>query len=141
MTEYAPASNGNAAPSATISGPDTMLAGPDAIAVGAQGNICVANLIGGASAAGSVTIYPHGSAGDAAPTATITGPSTQLSAPEALTLDAGGSIYVANMAGGSSNLGSITVYASGSNGNASPTAMIAGPATGLLGAQTVRPLL
>src|ERR1700683_3645663 len=137
VTEYAPGSNGNAAPRATISGSDTMLAGPSGIALDSHGKIYVANLIGGASAAGSISIYSSGSNGDATPSTVITGPATSLSAPEALAIDGVGSIYVANLAGGTSNLGSITVYASGSTGNATPSAIIAGADTGLLGPQGI----
>ena len=137
VTEYSPGSNGNAAPIATIAGPDTMLAAPDAIALDARSKIYVANLIGGSSAAGSITIYASGSSGDAAPITTITGPSTDLSAPEALALDSAGNIYVANLTGGSLNLGAITVYPSGSNGDSTPDIVIAGPDTGLLNPQGI----
>jgi hypothetical protein len=137
VTEYALGSNGNATPTATISGADTLLSGPAGIALDSRGKIYVANLIGGASAAGSINIYASGRSGDAAPTAFITGPATSLSAPEALAIDGAGSIYVANLAGGTSNLGSITVYASGSTGNATPSAIIAGADTGLIGPQGI----
>ena len=135
---YSPSSNGDMVPLATpISGLDTMLAAPSGIALDAKGQIYVTNLIGGASAAGSVTVYAPLSAGDAVPTTTIMGPDTGLSGPDAISLDSAGNIYVANLVGGSSNTGSITVYSSGSSGDAKPMATISGPDTRLLGPQGV----
>jgi len=126
VTEYASGSSGDALPIASIAGAGTQLAAPTGIAIDASGKIYVTNLIGGVSAAGSVTVYPPGSNGDAAPLATIAGSNTGLSGPEGIAIDAAGSIYVANLVGGSSGTGSITIYASGSSGDAAPTATISG---------------
>jgi hypothetical protein len=46
--------------------------------------------------------------------------------------DAAGKIYVSNWFGGSPCGGSVTVYAAGANGDASPIAQIKGPKTGLI---------
>ncbi len=77
----------------------------------------------------SVTVYAPGASGNATPTATIAGGNTGLNQPGGVALDGAGNIYVANELGFSSN--SITVYAAGASGNATPTATIAGGNTGL----------
>src|SRR5208282_738850 len=130
-----------AVPIASISGTGTQLAAPTSIAIDASGKIYVTNLIGGASAAGSITIYAVGSNGNAAPSATIAGSNTGLSGPEGIAIDAAGKIYVANLVGGSSGTGSITVYppVGSSTGtlNESPTTTISGAQTELQGPQSV----
>src|SRR5690349_1296108 len=82
-----------------------------------------------ANVGNSVTVYAPGASGNATPTATIAGGSTGLNQPGAIALDGAGNIYVANELGFSSN--SVTVYAAGASGNATPTATIAGSNTGL----------
>jgi hypothetical protein len=131
ITVYPPSPTGNASPSAVIVGTGTQLAGPQGIAVDSYLNIFVANL------ANTVTVYASGSTGNAAPTAVIAGPATQLAAPAGIAVDANGRIYVANLIGGASSFGSITVYAAGSTGNATPLAAIEGPDTGLSAPQGV----
>ncbi len=97
--------------------------------------IFVANLGGG-----YVTVYSLGSNGDAAPVSTIDGAATRLAGPEAIALDSNGNIYVGNddvanaaVAAGSS----VVVFSAGSKGNASPTATIGGPHTGLHGIHSI----
>ena len=131
ITIYPPASSGNASPSAVIVGTNTLLAEPQGIALDNSRNIYVANL------ANLVTEYASGSNGNAAPIATITGALTQLAAPAGIALDSSGRIYVANLIGGASSFGSVTVYAAGANGNATPTAVIAGSNTGLSAPQGI----
>jgi sugar lactone lactonase YvrE len=127
VTVYAAGATGNATPTATITGLATGLAFPSGIALDASGNIYIANLDGN-----SVTVYAAGATGNATPTTTITGAATGLAYPNGLALDANGNIYVVNectvvpCAGGS-----VTVYAAGATGNATPTAAIIGAATGL----------
>src|SRR6202035_129076 len=79
-----------------------------AIAVDHSGRIYVTNkgptkctrVPGGSSCSpnghGSITVYAHGSSGDGAPTATITGANTGLQFPFGITLDSNGNIYVLN---------------------------------------------
>jgi len=58
--------------------------------------------------------------------ATIAGANTGLSFPYGIAVDGAGNIYATNPIGNS-----ITVYAAGANGNATPTVTIAGSNTGL----------
>ncbi len=69
---FSPASNGNAAPVATIAGPDTGLDGAVGIALDSQGNIYVAN-----NKSNAITVYSPGSNGDARPIAVIGGSHTR----------------------------------------------------------------
>jgi len=146
ITVYPPlaASTGvlNEAPSAVITGSKTLLDSSSGIALDSHGNIYVANESGGpvvpheGSDQGRVTVYAAGSSGNIAPIATISGASTGLSFPLSIALDSADNIYVANA--GTANTSdqvqsgpSITVYAAGSTGNASPIATIAGSNTRL----------
>ena len=83
----------------------------------------------------SITVYAAGASGNATPVATIAGGNTGLNTPTGIALDGAGNIYVANELGFSSN--SITVYAAGASGNATPTATISGSNTGLNGAALI----
>lgn len=131
---YAAGSNGNVAPSATISGFRSGIVVPDGVAVDSDGDIYVANeaTLQGRKLSyqsGSVTIYAPGSKGDAAPAATIAGAGTELVEPEAITLDSSRNIYVSSYV---NNVGlAVNLYAAGSNGNAAPLATIGGSNTGL----------
>ena len=131
----------NEAPIAAIAGSKTRLDDPTGIALDSQGNIYVANSLGGPKVpntedSGMVTVYAAGSTGNIAPIATISGAATGLAYPAGIALDSSGNIYVANELTGdtSSSLEdypSITVYPAGSKGNASPISIIAGDNTGL----------
>jgi len=79
----------------------------------------------------SVTGYPVNGNGDIAPSIDINGSNPSISGPAAIAVDSKGNIYVANETGGLSGNGSVTEYAAGSNGNATPSANISGPDTGL----------
>jgi sugar lactone lactonase YvrE len=148
ITVYPPLVSGtgilNETPAATIAGSKTVLDSPSAIAVDAAGDIYVANSSGGPGVVGSdyapslVTVYPAGSDGNVAPATTISGVATGLLAPAGIALDSNGDIYVANegatidvSSGPITYPPSITVYAAGSAGNASPSATITGANTGL----------
>jgi hypothetical protein len=132
VTVYAPGSNGNAMPIATISGPDTGLGSPDGIALDAADNIYVSNdcclIVGGG--AGSITEYPAGSNGDTAPSATITNiVFPGMANPTGIAVDkVSGNIFVASGGGGVSD---VVEYAANSSGAATPIAIITGANTGL----------
>jgi len=128
VTAYPVNGNGNIAPSVNINGSNPFLFEPEGIALDSKGNIYVANLTGGLSGNGSVTVYAADSNGNATPTATIAGPDTGLSTPVGIALDASGNIYVANVSGppfvDGGPAGSITEYPAGSNGDTTPMATI-----------------
>jgi hypothetical protein len=79
----------------------------------------------------SVTVYADGAKGNAKPIQTITGSKTGLSSPSDVAVDSSGNIYVSNYEGGGSDVGSVTVYTAGANGNVSPIETISGPGTGI----------
>jgi hypothetical protein len=76
---FARNAHGNAKPIAVIAGPDTQIPTTDgivlSIAVAKQGTIFLGIEQDGM---GSILVFPPGSSGDAAPSAVITGPSTNL---------------------------------------------------------------
>lgn len=116
-------------PTATPSA--TMTPTPTATAtVGAGNSIFVTNFN---KLGGSVTSYPVTGNGNIAPSINIEGSDTALSQPAGIALDSKGNIYIANEIGGLSGDGSVTEYADGNNGNATPIATISGPDTGLTG--------
>jgi hypothetical protein len=127
VTAYAKGANGDVPPIQTISGSSTGLKVPQGIALDAGRNIYVVNHTG----LGSVTVYGAGANGNVAPLQTIGGSKTGMNGPEGIALDASLNIYVANSFGGVSGLGSVTVYATGANGNVTPIRTISGSNTGL----------
>src|SRR2546422_171526 len=129
ITVYAAGATGNATPTATIAGGNTGLNQPLGIALDGAGRLYVTNY--GASTP-SITVYAAGATGNTTPTATIAGSSTGLNYPSGIALDAVGQIYVANAAS-TNHLYSITVYAAGATGDATPAVTIAGGNTGLNG--------
>jgi DNA-binding beta-propeller fold protein YncE len=126
VTEYSAGSNANTPPIATISGSNTGFTSVNAIAVDSKGNIYVAS--GPADAiSDSIEIFPAGSNGNIAPTATITGADTGLNDPGAVAVDSSGNIYVANF-----RVNNVTEYSAGISGNAAPIATISGTNTGFV---------
>src|SRR3989475_776397 len=126
VAAYAPGASGDAAPTAVINGgshPGLNAGG--ALALDSAGNLYVANYYGS-----SITVYPPGASGNATPTTTIAGSNTGLSWPWGIARDAAGNLYVVN-SWSSSGSTSITVYAAGASGNATPSATITGNNTGL----------
>ncbi|MGD0120114.1 MAG: beta-propeller fold lactonase family protein, partial [Candidatus Binatus sp.] len=135
VTVYAAGSDGNVAPIATISGAATGLSYPIGIALDSSGNVYVGNAetanAGSNPSSASITVYPAGSHGNAAPIDVIAGENTDLDYPQGIALDSAGNLYAEGYV---SEVGySINTYPAGSNGNVSPTATIAGADTGLYG--------
>ncbi len=134
ITIYAAGDSCNATPARTISGSNTGLQGPNFIALDAAGQLYVSN------EQNTITVYAAGATGNATPMVTIAGSNTGLSVPSGIALDAAGRLYVANSL--NCNIdgcfdASITVYAAGATGNATPTATIHGSNTGLSGPSAI----
>jgi len=133
VTVYRAGSNGNVAPIANISGSKTGLSYPLGIALDSSGNIYVTNTYTGNTRGSppnsSITVYPAGSNGNAAPIAVIAGENTDLNYPQGIALDSSGNLYVEGVVSGVGS--SVNVYPSGSNGNVSPAATIVGADTEL----------
>jgi hypothetical protein len=114
-------------PVATIAGADTGLDIPLKIAADSIGNIYVLNV-------GSVvTAYATGSTGDATPMATLNVGLGGNSFATSMAVAPSGKLYVANgctlrpcLGGGS---GAVAIYPPGSDGDAKPSGVIAGPKT------------
>ena len=131
VTSYAPGSNGDAGPATDLTGSSTGLGHPSGIALASSGDYYVCNSQAG-SPYTSITQYAAGSSGNAAPIATIRGPSTTLSFPADVALDASAYVYVTN-GYASSGGGWVAVFSPNSNGNVAPARLIRGSATGLSG--------
>jgi sugar lactone lactonase YvrE len=119
VTVYPANSNGDVKPRATIAdGADTELDLPRAIAVDPSGQIYVANTE-------SITIYPPGTNHNVPPIRAITGPRYMfINTPDGIALDSDENIYLSIAQGGSLNNGVVDVFAAGSNGKATPSAII-----------------
>ncbi len=116
---YPVGSDSGATPIATITGIEVHGAGGNSgIAVDPNGNIYVANPFT------SVSVYPAGSNGTVTPSATITGSNTGLDDLQGIAMDSGANIYVANNRSSLSEVGSVTVYPAGGNGDVTPSATI-----------------
>ncbi|MGH7813462.1 MAG: choice-of-anchor D domain-containing protein, partial [Candidatus Binataceae bacterium] len=131
VTIYAADSGGNLAPIGALGGSMTGLVEPEGIAVDSSGNVYVANTQGGAAYFGSITVYGPGQSGNQPPLQTIVGDSTGLAYPVGVAVDSSGDVYAANLEGGITGEGSITVYSPGGSGDVPPAATITGPLTGL----------
>jgi len=138
VTVYLPGSNGNVAPSATLSGSSTGLNYPIGLAIGSGGNLHVLNAYGGPDYAGSVTVYNTSTStinGNVAPINTISGNAsgdqTGFDNPSGIALDSGSNIYVTNDGSASGGADSVTIYPEGQGGNLAPMATISGPLTQL----------
>jgi hypothetical protein len=124
ISVFPPGSNGNVAPTATISGAATLLNEPYYLWVDSTGKIWASNWTGGA--AGSITAYSAGSTGNIAPVVNLTGAATNLVGPCGILIDATGKLYVANCSNAS-----VAVFSPGFNGNVAPAQFIQGATTNL----------
>ena len=125
VTGYAAGTNGNVAPALLIAGLNTNLDIPLGIARDTAGRIYVVN-----HGTNSILVYAPGDTGNATPVNTIIGANTGLDMPWGCALDNAGRLYVVNY-NPNTSASSITVYAAGATGNATPIATIAGSNTGL----------
>ena len=120
VVEFAPGATGRAAPVATIEGAVTGLEDlPSAIAVTPSRRVYVTTV-------GSILVFAPGASGDADPEAKISGSNTGLNAPSGIAVDAGGRIWVAELASST-----VSEFAANANGNVAPIGTIQGGATGL----------
>lgn len=119
---YDPSASGAAPPVRMISGSSTGLALPTALAWDPNGRIVVANERGQ-----SITTYDAAASGNVPPLTSISGSNTMLNNPIAVAVDSAGYIYVANSYSDGGYGTPVVVFAPGSNGNAAPSSVIAGP--------------
>ena len=135
---YPAGTNGNAVPTAVISGGKTGMNSPYGIALDSSDNIYVADYgsvsRGGAIPASVFVFSPVGSSTgvlNESPSATISGMDTKLFNPFGIALDSSRNIYVADDGNSGTTLASVFVYSAGSNGDVAPLATISGDSTGL----------
>lgn len=120
------------APESVIGGDKAGLDFPQSVAVDARGNISVLNIDN------TIVVYPAGSTGNVAPSATINvGYNID---PSGIARGSDGELYVSdqgfvqcseNGRCHQTSVGSVEVYPAKANGNAKPSAVIAGYATGI----------
>jgi sugar lactone lactonase YvrE len=130
ITAYPITASGNVAPAIDIAGAATGLVDATGVAVDAQHNIYVSNIVAGSQTNSDVLVFAAGATGDLAPLQTISGPNTELEFAWGIAVDAAGNIYVANQAL-SGAPSSVNVYAPGANGDVAPIRRIAGNNPGL----------
>ncbi|MFZ1018180.1 MAG: hypothetical protein WAN39_09935 [Candidatus Cybelea sp.] len=101
-----------------LTGIKTGLNYPLGLAVNREGALYVAN-----TGSNEVLIFARGSTGDAGPVARLSGPATQLVAPQALAIDASGKLYVFDGPQTAQGFGAthhVRVYDAGAHGNVPP---------------------
>jgi hypothetical protein len=118
-------STGNTSPVQAIEGRKAGLYLSRGIAVDDARNLYLTSGTSG-TVGGNVVVYPAGATGDASPLYKIVGSDTGLADSVGVALDQAGEIFVANEIGGPNKAGSITVYAAGADGDASPIRTISG---------------
>ncbi len=121
---FTPGSCGNVAPVHTLAGSNTTFNYVDGVGTDATGKIYVANTEGGA-----IDEFPAGSNGNVAPTSTISGPNTGLGSPNDVLVGFGGQLFTTSGTGFGGSVNSVTVYAPGASGNATPIQDITGSHT------------
>lgn len=124
ITVHELTSNGNVAPLRVLQGSNTGIQQPEGVAT-LDGELYVANAIGGGNSFGSITVYGLTDAGNVGPRRTIGGANTGLANPQGLYVGHG-LVFVANVDGNS-----ITVYPANASGDVAPTREIVGVSTGI----------
>jgi hypothetical protein len=128
VTEYPPGSNGDQAPIATIDSATGLLNRPQGMVFDGSDNLFVSDTFGNEITSYSRVQNLPGVVLTSSPDLTIVGPSTMLSLPVGIDLDAASRLYVANESG------TVTVFPSVGTlpgPDTPPADVIAGPATGL----------
>ena len=120
LIEFAPGATGDAPPLPRHHRARHAPQRPRRLTIDAAGNLLVTNLYG--AVAGGVRPVRQRRR---APLRTIAGSNTGLALPQAVDVDATGTIYVANEFGG------VSEFAANASGNATPTGVISGPDTAL----------
>jgi DNA-binding beta-propeller fold protein YncE len=135
---YRKTAQGEDKPLRTLEGPSTRMEDPHGIGLDIKDKLMFVTNHGNARAGvppntygrfdlPSITVYPLGSQGDAAPVRVIKGPKTQLNWPAHVWVDEDrGEFYVANDAGDS-----VLVFHTSDSGDVAPTRMIHGAKTQL----------
>ena len=131
VTTFSLGANGNVTPLRTISGASTGLTSALAIATDIAGNLYVTN-----QHHDNIVVFAAGANGNVAPMRTISGANTGLSRPTGIVFDSSENLYVINLGiyGNSCCNSSVTAYAPGASGNATPIKTIGGSNTGMLNA-------
>ena len=126
VTAYDLNADGDVAPARTIAGPHTGFNSPVDVTHDSSGNLYVANNSPTPDNLFSFVVFAPGASGDASPIRAVIGDITQLEQPYSIAVDAGGTVYIANVGEGLYGNG-VTEYASGANGNAPPIRTIKAP--------------
>ena len=122
---FAPGSRGNTAPIARIAGPATRLLSVNRIAVDSAGQIYVAIEVADIdSQPAGILIYPTGSNGNVAPSATIGGVESEIQNPWGIALDLQGDILVAEAA--TDKKGRLLIFPGGTQGEVKPRFVLEG---------------
>jgi len=122
MFANAATATGNVAPTAVLSGTNTMLSQPNALAIDSTGRLIVADGHSG------ILTFAKGAMGNVAPVGVIAGSTTDIAYPTGVAVDGSGDIWECDVDAGTAQ---ILEFAAGSNGNVPPIAQIAGSATTL----------
>jgi sugar lactone lactonase YvrE len=136
---YAAGASGSAPPLRTIIGIQTRLVAPTDLVVGRGDTLYVLGLSQARFGKSRITVFAPTAVDDALPIRMIEGGSTGLAGPTALALDASGRLYAANnkeakgLNAYGPDLGSVTVYRPGADGNMPPERTIEGSYTRLNG--------
>jgi glucose/arabinose dehydrogenase len=110
---FAPGAGGRTAPARTIAGPGARLIVPQGLALDSRGRIYTTNQRRRIEGKGSITVYPPGADGNAAPVRTIAGHRSGVAEPVGLALDLDGVLYVAHRSGA-------VAFAPGADGDVAP---------------------
>ena len=128
VSVFAAGSSGNIPPSSGTIGTTTAIglnSQEDRVGPGRQHHVADCPVCYGYPGNPGVFVYSAGSNGNTAPSAIISGPNTDLFAPEGIALDSSSNLYVMDV-GGSPIAPKVFVYPARRDGNVAPSATIAG---------------